>query len=141
MKSKRIEKVASIRVVAKKKRKDELSIAINKQRRQIRILTKQLKFFDVRLKEIEKEHNGYCLDGDVDKVTEWFQSLPIETLQESLNYDLNAHSKYSLNDLNKKSVLRKEFDSFIEQFSSLQSKLNIAKIDLLLLEIKNSYEI
>lgn len=138
MKSKRIDTVVSVRNAAKKKRKDEVNIAINKQRRQVRTITKQLKLLDKRLKEIESEHNSYRLDGDVDKVAEWFQSFPIETLRESLYYDSNIRTKYSLNDLNKKTLLRKEFDSTIEQFSLLQSKLNIAKIDLLLLEIKNN---
>lgn len=134
---KRIDKIADIRNAAKQKRKDEITIAIDKQRKQIRANTKHLKLLDKRLKEIESEHNSYRLDGDVDKIAEWFQSFPIETLQESLNYDSNIRTKYSLNDLNKKILLRKEFDTIIEQFSVQQSKLNIAKIDLLLLELKN----
>jgi len=64
---------------------------------------------------------------------EWFHSLPIETLNESLDREYkNPRTKFSLQDMKHKFALRKLHEKKKDQLERETTKLNLVKIDQLI---------
>lgn len=105
----------------------------------LKLLTKTIKELTLDLQAIVEEHDRYRLNSSsVDDAFGWLNSLPIESLKESLDKDYsNPRSKYSLSDMKHKFALRKLHDQKKEKLEDLKSKLNIAKIDELINIINN----
>jgi hypothetical protein len=105
----------------------------------IKKLQKKVDELKLDLSAINEEYKLYCVPKNKDGTEiDWFNYLPIETLLESLNKDHGKpRIKYSLSDFHHNFKL---FNLYIEKFkeySELNSKLNIAKINKVLNEIKD----
>lgn len=83
---------------------------------------------------IADEHDQYCLTATNEaEALNWFHSLPIESLSESLNRDHGRpRLKYSLRDMHHKFALRKLHEEKMEELERLKIRLSIAKIDAVL---------
>lgn len=104
---------------------------------EIKKLTKTVKELDLDIKAISDEHDRYCLKGSSEEIMNWFKSLPIETLRESIDREhKKPRTKYSLRDMKHKFELRKLHDKKTEELYLKKIELNIAKIDLLLSKIE-----
>jgi hypothetical protein len=99
----------------------------------IKKLEKQVKQLAKQAQSIIKEHDSLRLGGDDSKISNWFFSMPIETLSESLNHDLKKpREKYSLKDLVKKFNLRKQFIKKQQEMDKYASELVTVKVEFLL---------
>jgi hypothetical protein len=99
-------------------------------------LQKKVDELKLDLLAINKEYELYCLPESKDGKN-WFDSLPIETLLESLNKDHGKpRVKYALGDIHHNFALRKLYLEKMEEYTNLNSKLNLAKIDKILNQIK-----
>lgn len=108
------------------------------ERKLINSLKKEKSLIDKELKVIIKTNEALKdLLKTEDDVNNWIQSLPIETLNESLLFESNKKlKKFSLKDIKEKRALKKNFFSKKEEISVIESKLNLAKIDLLLKKVE-----
>ncbi len=71
--------------------------------KQVKKLQRSVNDLYLDLQAIQDEHDKYILNTPKDKAVDWFQSLPIETLKESLDCDKNnPRTKYSLHDMKQK---------------------------------------
>lgn len=103
--------------------------------KQVKVHQNSLKELKLDLQAIQEEHDKYVLDSSIGK--NWFDSLPIETLKESLdNEKRNPRTKYSLKDMRHKFSLQRLYDKKKEQLDLEQSKLNIARIDYIINQIE-----
>jgi hypothetical protein len=104
--------------------------------KQIKKLKKTVRELDLDLQAIIEEHDRYRFQDSDDKVMQWFESLPIETLSESLNKEHNKpRTKYSLHDLKHKFNLRKLHEKKSKELDQKKSELNVAKINHVLSQI------
>ena len=91
------------------------------------------------LDQIAMKHNSYHVGGDVDDVMNWFDSMPIENLRESLDKDHNyPRTKFSLSDMHERGRLRRQHDKKEKELLLLEHKRTIAEIDVLLEKIKKA---
>jgi hypothetical protein len=105
--------------------------------KQVKRLQRSVRELDLDLKAIVEEHDRYRLQGPDDQVMNWFHSLPIETLAESL--DIEHHkprTKYSLHDMKHKFALRRLHEKKSKELEQKKSELNIAKINLVITQIE-----
>ena len=97
---------------------------------QVKKLQRNLKTLSLDLEAIIQEHDKYRLSGTNDEIMHWYQSLPIESLKESLERDRHIpQTKYSLHHMKHKFALRKLCLKKTEEFEKMKIELNLAKID------------
>jgi hypothetical protein len=102
-----------------------------------RRLYNDVKELSLDLKAIIEEHDRYRLGGNPDRVEKFFESLPIETLRESIDFDSKCpREKYSLRDMHHKFGLRRYYYQKQHELELKQHQLNIAKIDIIISRIK-----
>jgi hypothetical protein len=105
--------------------------------RQLRRLQRSVKELDLDLQAILEEHDRYRLRGSDESILNWFESLPIETLCESLDHDHHRpRTRYSLQDMRHKFALRRLHEKKTAELVQKQSELKVAKIDCVLAEIE-----
>lgn len=105
--------------------------------RQVKRLEKSVKELGLDVQAILEEHDRYRLKGSNEEIMEWFQSLPIETLHESLDRERQKpRTKYSLHDMTHKFALRRLHEQKIRELDRKQTDLNVAKINLILAQIE-----
>lgn len=105
--------------------------------KQVRKLQRNVNDLNLDLQAIQEEHDKYVLGGSKDEAIEWFNSLPIETLRDSLDREKKApRTKYSLQDMRHKFALRRLHEQKKDQLEKEQSKLNLARIDHIAAQIK-----
>jgi hypothetical protein len=105
--------------------------------KQVKRLQKTVKELDLDLKAIVEEHDRYRLQGPDDKIMNWFHSLPIETLVESLDREYHKpRTKYSLHDMKHKFALRKLHEKKSKELEQKKTELNLAKINHVLAQIE-----
>jgi hypothetical protein len=96
-----------------------------------RRLKRHIKELYLDVEGIIKEHDRYRLGGDQDRIEQFFESLPIETLRESL---AREHGKprttFSLRDMHHKFGLRKLHDQKQQELECRQHEYNIAQIEV-----------
>lgn len=90
------------------------------------------------LKAIADEHDQYCLKTSTeDEAINWFHSMPIETLSDSLNREYKRpRTKYSLHDMRHKFALRKLHEKKKEELDKIKIDLKVARIDFILSKIE-----
>lgn len=105
--------------------------------KQVKRLQKAVKELGLDLEAILEEHDRYRLKGSSEEVMDWFQSLPIETLRESIDREhKKPRTKYSLHDMKHKFELRKLHELKTKELEQKQSQLNVAKINSILAQIE-----
>ena len=105
--------------------------------RLVKKLKKSVKELCLDLQALTEEHDKYVPKGSSEEIMEWFHSLPIETLSESLNRERQLpRTKYSLLDIKHKFALRKLHNKKQEELEAKQIELNIARIDCVLSKIE-----
>jgi hypothetical protein len=84
-----------------------------------------------------KEHDRNRLDVSNSELESWFNSLPIESLKESLDRDRNKPRRsYSLKNMLQKFRIRKQCMKKNDEAARLASKLVVAKSDFILEQIR-----
>lgn len=92
-------------------------------------LEEEIKETTLDIKAIIEEHDRYKFKSDKE-VYAFMESLPIETLRDSLNKDLGKpRSKISLKDIPHIAKLYREFDKKQESLQKLKNDLFIAQVD------------
>lgn len=105
----------------------------NVELKKVNKLKRLINEINLDLSAITKEHSLYLLSSD-----DWFNSLPIESLKESIDKDrCNVRTKYSLNDMKHNFALKRLFKAKEEELEKAKIEYNIANIDYLLSQIKN----
>ena len=100
-------------------------------------LKENVEELDLDLKGIVEEHDYYRLDDSKENIENWFNSLPIETLKDSLISEHHLPRKrYSLHDMRHKFALRKLYEQKKHELDLEKIQLNIVKIDCVLAQIK-----
>ena len=103
----------------------------------LRRLRRSVMSLSLDVQAIEQEHDMYRLDGDLQTAEEWFHSMPIESLGDSLAHDRGYPlGKYSLHDMKHKFKLRKLHEQKLEELELKQIEFNVAKIENILSKIK-----
>jgi len=114
----------------------------NSDYKNLRRVKRRVKQATLELQMIEEEHDEYRIDGSIEDIEDWFHSLPIESLRESLNQEYGLpRESYSLKDMLMKFGLQREYDSVQENLTQLKRELYIAKIDCVLSEIERIQEL
>lgn len=114
---------------------------IKKQKRNVSRLEKKARSIEEDLASIQDEHNSYRLDGDVAKIERFFDDFIISSLHDSICVERGLPlNKFSLKDLNHKFHLRQLHEEKEEELERTSRLLNIAKIDLILAQIKKVEE-
>lgn len=117
--------------------KRRVNVLTTKQRKLSR-MTRECKRLARDLNIIITKHNTYTLDSE-EKAIEWFDSFPIGSLRESLDYDYHKlRKKLNLIDLDIKSDLRKAHEKKEEELELAEHARSIAEIDVLLEMIKQT---
>ena len=111
-------------------------ILVEKQR-ELKNLNETVRKLAKDIDIIIDKHNSYRLGGDLQKVDEWFSSFPIQSLEDSLDYDHGRLNKFSIKSLMEKRRLRKEHDKKLNEFEVARHKRAVVKIELLLTKINN----
>lgn len=89
------------------------------------------------VKAIIEEHDRYRLGGNIEQIEKFFDSLPIETLRDSILFEKNQpRERYSLKDMCHKFGLRRYYHQKKHELDLKQHELNIAKIDIIISRIK-----
>lgn len=102
----------------------------------VKRLEKSVKELGQDVQAILEEHDRYRLKGSNEEIMEWFQSLPIETLKESLDRERQKpRTKYSLHDMQHKFTLRKLHEQKTLELECKQTDLIVAKINHVLTQI------
>jgi hypothetical protein len=104
----------------------------------VKMLKQTIEELGLDLQAIADEHDKYCLNySNEAEAMNWFHSLPIETLSDSLNRDYKKpRSKYSLHDMNHKFTLRRLHEKKKEELEKLKIDFNIALIDSIIDKIE-----
>ena len=83
------------------------------------------------------EHDSYSFESN-EAAASWFESLPIETLEESLNIDYGRPTgKFSLKDMSNKFSLRRAYGKKSEELEMAVRDLNIANIDYIMSKVES----
>lgn len=97
---------------------------------EIKELERCVNDLNLDLQAITQEYDNSIFPGSNEEILAWFHSLPIETLTESLNFDLNiSRTKYSLCNMKHQFILRKLHQRKIEELENKKIELSIAKIN------------
>jgi hypothetical protein len=104
----------------------------------VKILQQNVEELGLDLQALVEEHDRYALTNEDDAMN-WFHSLPIESLSDSLNREhQRPRTRYSLHDMKHKFALRKLHEKKKEELEQLKTVLEIAKIDLVLKNISRT---
>jgi hypothetical protein len=110
---------------------DNLSQRVKKLQRSVNEL-------NLDLEAIREEHDRYVLGASKDEAMDWFNSLPIETLCESLNREhKNPRTKFNLQDMKHKFALRRLHEQKKSKLEDEKIKLNVARIDCIIAKIQD----
>lgn len=108
----------------------------NYTNKSIKKLQHEVEELSLDLIAIADEHDKYSLPSGLVSAN-WIDSLPIETLSESLNVSKGEpRSGFSLRGLVHRPKLRKLYDKTKDELESKASELTIKKIDLILKQIR-----
>ena len=100
-------------------------------------LQQSVEELDIGIKAIVEEHDRFSIKGSEKEIWSWFGQFPIESLRESLDFDLKRkRSRYSLKDMKYKFHLRKMHEKVNLQLEEKKNELQLAKIDHLLARIE-----
>lgn len=102
--------------------------------KEIGLLTEKCLQIDGRLDELAEQSRR--LTPNADEISEWIETLPIASLYDLCNHARGGEIKLRLQDLHTKTKLRKEFEQKEDEADQITSTTTIAKIDLILLQIK-----
>jgi hypothetical protein len=109
---------------------------LTKKKRELTRLNREVKRLARDLDELVDKHNTFRVGGGAQKVIEWFESFPIETLRESLDYDHSKpRKKLTLADLSEKGRVRRAHALKEEQLELAEHRRTAAEIDVLLEKI------
>ena len=104
--------------------------------RTVKRLEKNIQELTLDLKAIVDEHDRYCWPSH-EQAAAWLESLPIETLHESLERQLGyPRHKMSLHDLRHKFGLRRLHEVTQYELEQTERELRIAKYDRALKKIE-----
>lgn len=104
-----------------------------KNDKQIKRIQRKVNNLNLDLQAIIEEHDRYIPKASDEAIAKWFDSLPIETLKESLDREKHRpREKYSLHDMKHKFALRKLYNQKQIELEKEEQKLNLAKIEYLL---------
>lgn len=104
--------------------------------RQVKRLLRSVRELDLDLKAIINEHDEYRLKCTNEEITDWFQSLPIETLKESCDREHGRpRTKYSLDHMRHKFALRRLYEKKLIELERKKSELIVANINHILAQI------
>jgi len=107
----------------------------SKEAKRLRRQKRKVRELSADMEALITEHDYYTFDDEA-QASEWFQSFPIETLEESLRKDRNMPSaKPSLHDMKLKKKLRKGYYKTADKLDIELHSLNIANIDFILSKI------
>jgi hypothetical protein len=107
----------------------------SKEAKLLRIQKRKVRRLSTDIENLIDEHDFYTFDSE-EKASVWFNSFPIETLDESLRMDKNLPSgKLSLHDIKLKKKLYREYCKVSEKLEIELHFLNIANIDFILSKI------
>lgn len=102
----------------------------------VKKLQRQEKQLSRDIKAIIKEHDSYSFGGSKENISDWFDSLPIQDLRDSLERQHNYPRRHpSLRDLKHKFGLRKLFTKTADKLQEVQTELKIATIDSIINKI------
>lgn len=111
--------------------KKNLAAKVNKLSRRISTLTRDLD-------KIVLKHDKLRPPGGVEGAAKWLESMPIEDLNESLEYDRGIYpDRLSLPALYEKSRLRRLYDQKTSEIEAIISKKTEVECDLILEKIEN----
>ena len=97
--------------------------------KEFRKLKRELDYF------VDK-HDSLSFKNEVE-AAKWLQSMPIETLMESIKYDNGNQTKLSLKDVKRKAEFRGKYTEIKGKIDSLLSEFDIEKIESLQKEIED----
>jgi hypothetical protein len=98
--------------------------------KQVSKLQRNVNDLSLDLQAIKEEHDRYTFGSSKDKVIEWFSSLPIESLLDSIDHEKHKpRTRFNLQDMHHKFALRKLHNQKQDQLERETTKLNIVKID------------
>jgi hypothetical protein len=102
----------------------------------IRRLEREVRELALDVQAIIDEHDSYTIANTEEEVRRWFNSLPIESLNESLRRERGLpRTRPSLQDLSHRFSLRREHERTKEAFEQAESDLAVAKIELVMEDI------
>ena len=108
---------------------------LSKEAKSLRTQKIKVKKLSKDFEAIVDEHDYYTFSSEKEAMV-WFQSLPIETLSESLSMDKKLpRQKPSLQDMHLKTKLRKDSYKVQNKLEKAMYDLNIANIDFILSKI------
>jgi hypothetical protein len=76
------------------------------------------------------------LPENTEAISDWYSSLPIDSLSDLLDYEGGKKLVFNLQKLNKRADLRKEKEEKLNKIEELKSEITINSIDILLEKIK-----
>ena len=99
----------------------------------INSLSKELKELVLDIDAIAKEYEEYTIADTDEGVRQWFESMPIESLDDSIRSERGLpRTRMNLKDLQIRFGLRKEYARTVEEQEKVQRRLQMAKIGLVL---------
>jgi len=105
--------------------------------RSIRELKRSVKELSLDLQDIIKEHDLYRLNKSKEELMKWFDSLPIDTLYDSIAKERQLpRRRYSLFDMKHKYDLRKLYEQKKEELELEERELRVAQINHIMVKIK-----
>ena len=103
---------------------------------EIKRLEREVRELALDIKAIIDEHDSYTIADTTEGVRQWFNSLPIESLNESLRRERGLpRTRPSLKDIDHRTGLRREHDRTKDAFEKAESDLRIARIELVMARI------
>lgn len=104
------------------------------------LLTKVSKELQLDLKAIKEEYGLYQMSSDKE-ASDWFSSLPIRNLKDSLNKELGKPREYySIHDMKVNYDLRKLYFKKLNELIDVESNIRVEKISLLIDNINEIIE-
>ncbi|MFA6201547.1 MAG: hypothetical protein WC679_14210 [Bacteroidales bacterium] len=76
------------------------------------------------------------LPENTEAISDWYSSLPIDSLSDLLDYEGGKKLVFNLQKLNERADLRKEKEEKLNKIEELKSEITINSIDILLEKIK-----
>ena len=96
----------------------------------IQEISDEMTVISKRLQNLVIEYDNCIPNVTEDQLYEMLHSFPVESLRDSLDIEHKKEIKrFSLNEMNKITALRKEKDKLINTYNLKQIELNIAKIE------------
>lgn len=106
----------------------------------LRAIKRKVEQLSQSIESIMDNHDCYSFKSDRE-ASDWFNSFPIESLNDSLLIDNKLpKAKLSLVDFKNKSILRRKYYNTSDNLDIAMCELNIANIDFIISKIKEIIE-